>query len=564
MLSLELRAHVGEGREGDGQGGVGAPRLHLREAADLHRPVVAVVEIKAGARSGREAVQLGGKGRHVAGGQGQLHRLLAHGRQARKADAVGGEDPGQRMQHHLPHTQRLGHLAGVLTARPAEGDEGVAGDIAPPLDGDLLDRPGHVLHGDVDEPLRQHRSIGRKAAGAGHLFRQSLERRGHCACVERQVPGGAEHAGEQIGLQPAQKHIAVRHRQRPAAAIAGGAGICARRVRANPKARAVEAADGAAPRRHGVQAHHRRPQPNPGDAGVIGALIVPGVMGDVGGGAAHVKADQPVKARRAGRLRHADNAARGPRQHRVLAPKARRVGQATVRLHEIEPDVATKIARHSLHIVVEHRGEIGVGDGRIAPPDELDQRAHLMADGDLGEADPPCDFGDGRLMRGVAIAVHQDDGDAAKAVVVGGGKPRLRRRFIKRPVSAPVRQHSLVDLHHMSVEGRRLEDVPVKEAGPRLIADHQRIGVPLGDGEHRGRALALQKGVGGDRRAHADGDGEGPLPRLGEDRAHAFGGGVGVAFRVLGEKLAHHQPPVRRLADDVGEGAAAINEKRPA
>jgi hypothetical protein len=70
-----------------------------------------------------------------------------------------------------------------------------------------------------------------------------------------------------------------------------------------------------------------------------------------------------------------------------------------------EEDVASAL--------VEHRRDHGniIDHGRVAAPDQLHQRAHLMADGDLGEADLA---GERRrlLVRRVAIAVHEDDAAA--------------------------------------------------------------------------------------------------------------------------------------------------------
>ena len=59
-----------------------------------------------------------------------------------------------------------------------------------------------------------------------------------------------------------------------------------------------------------------------------------GKMTDIGRGAAHVKADQPVIPRRLPGANHADDPARRTGQDGILSLKPRGLGQAAVRLHE--------------------------------------------------------------------------------------------------------------------------------------------------------------------------------------------------------------------------------------
>ena len=57
-----------------------------------------------------------------------------------------------------------------------------------------------------------------------------------------------------------------------------------------------------------------------------------------------------------------------------------------------------QLAGDLLDIAREDRREIGIGHGGVAAPDQLHQRADLMADRDLGEADLARDRGDALLM----------------------------------------------------------------------------------------------------------------------------------------------------------------------
>ena len=78
--------------------------------------------------------------------------------------------------------------------------------------------------------------------------------------------------------------------------IAGGPGIGAGGVGADAKARAVEMQDRAAAGGDRVDLHHRRAHAHARDLGLEGALELAVEMGDVGRGAAHVEADDALKA----------------------------------------------------------------------------------------------------------------------------------------------------------------------------------------------------------------------------------------------------------------------------
>lgn len=110
------------------------------------------------------------------------------------------------------------------------------------------------------------------------------------------------------------------------------------RVGADAVAAAVEVQDGAAAGRDGVDAHHRGAHPDPGDLGAQLAFERSGVVGDVGGGAAHVEPDDAVVP---GPLRgadHADDASGRSGQDGVLAAEPGGLAQPAVGLEEHQPD----------------------------------------------------------------------------------------------------------------------------------------------------------------------------------------------------------------------------------
>ena len=426
------------------------------------------------------------------------------------------------MDEDAADAQQVRHLAGVLRAGAAEAAQGIVRHVDAALDRDLLDRVGHVVVGDGEAAMRQ--LLGR-AVDAGRpcdLVRQGGERGADHLGVQRLVGRGAEHVGEEVGQELADHQVGVGDGQGAAAAVAGGAGIGAGTLRADAEALAVEADDRAAAGGHGVDLHHRRPDAHAGDLGVEGALEGAGIVGDVGRGAAHVEADDPLEPGQRRGLGGADDAAGRAGQDRVLALEQPRVDQPAIALHEHQPHVAG-LGGDAVDIGAQDRREVGVDHGGVAAPDDLHQRADLVAHRDLGEADLGRDLGHGQLVLVVAVAVHQHDRDRA----IAGGERRLQigagalpvERLLDRAVGA----QALLDLDRAGVELLRQHDVAGEDVGPVLVADPQHVAEAAGDREHGGRALALEQRVGGDRGAHLDrvdpasGSGS-PLPRPSRSR----------------------------------------------
>ena len=160
----------------------------------------------------------------------------------------------------------------------------------------------------------------------------------HRVGVERLVLVRAENLREEIGDELADQHVGVGDGERPAAAVAFRAGIGAGGIRADAEARAVEMQDRAAAGRDRVDEHHRRAHAHARDLGLEGALVFAVVVRHVGRGAAHVEADQVLEAGLAAGLGHADHAAGGAGQDRVLALEQLGGGEAAGRHHEHQAD----------------------------------------------------------------------------------------------------------------------------------------------------------------------------------------------------------------------------------
>ncbi len=269
-----------------------------------------------------------------------LDRALAHRPDVRQAHAIGGENACKGVDQDLGHAERVGDEAGMLAAGTAETVQGVAGDVVAPLHRDFLDRVRHVLDRDLQIAVGDLDRTSAIAGGVVNLLCQRLELLVHRRGVKRRVLMRTEDVGEEVRLQLAEHDVAVGHRQRTAATVAGGAGIGARALRPDPVAGSVEETDRAAARRDRVDHHHRRPHAHAGHQRLEGALVFAVVVSHVRRGPAHVEGDDALEPRLGRGLDRADDAARGARQDGVLALKQMGVGQPAVRLHEHQPRVA--------------------------------------------------------------------------------------------------------------------------------------------------------------------------------------------------------------------------------
>ena len=178
------------------------------------------------------------------------------------------------------------------------------------------------------KPSATDSAVAALRAGCPHLLGQRFELRGHALAVQRFVASGPEDLREKRRLDPAQQHVRVGGGQRPAAAVACRARVGARAVGPDAQARAVEVQHRATAGRHGVDAHHRRAHAHAGHLGLERPLELARVVAHVGGGAAHVEADDARVPCRYRRAHHADDAAGRAREDGVLALEVVRLGEA--------------------------------------------------------------------------------------------------------------------------------------------------------------------------------------------------------------------------------------------
>ena len=328
--------------------------------------------------------------------------------------------------------------------------------------------------------------------------------------------------------------------------------------------------DRAAARGDRVDAHHRRAHPDAGDLGLERAFVLAIEMRDVGGRAAHVEADHAIEAGALARARHRDDAARRSRENRVLAREQVRRGEPARGHHEHQPRAGAgdvEFGADARDVARQDRREIGVDHGRVAAPDQLDQRRAFVADRDLRETDSARDFADLALMLGIAVGVHEDDCDGVEALALGVHQVGADGVEVRRRLDRSVGEHAFGDFDNAGIELLRLDNVAREDFWPRLVADLQRVAKAACRHQQGALAAPLQQRVGGDGGPHLD-----EADRIGRDRG-AGGQIEEVADRLhrrvgiggaLGQELADMEPPFGVAADHIGERPAAVDPEVPA
>ena len=361
-------------------------------------------------------------------------------------------------------------------------------------------------------------------------------------------------------INPLQHQIAIGHRQRAAFAVAGRAGVRARAFRADPQARSIEAADGAAARRDSMHLHHRRCDTHARHHAVAGAFIFARIMADIGAGAAHVETDQARVTKPLCCLDHAHHAASRTGQHRILPAEGMGIGKAAIGLHEPQGAVIGQALRQLLDIVPNDGREIGIGHTCVAARDQPDERRDFVTGADLCEAKLPRDLCHLGLMLGEGPAMQQYNGERVDALLAQSRKVTPRSFFIERLQHFARRAHALGDFHHMPLKPLGQNDMASEDIRARLVADPQRVTVPGSDRKRDLCALPFQQSIGGNRRANPQLC-DLPFSVLGQNAPHGFACGIGIKLWIAGQQFGCHQLPARQLSNDIGKGPAAINRK---
>ncbi len=201
----------------------------------------------------------------------------------------------------------------MLAARSAKGLQGVAGGVVALGGGYLADGVGHGVVGNRKEAFQKLRA--RPAALFDHLGQPALGIFGGYGC------------GKARGVEPAEEEVDVGQAKRPPEAVAGGTGVSAGALGADPQEAVLDPADRAAPRGHRLDLHG-----DAGNAGVpdlVGGLIGegPGIARDVRAGPAHVQVYELLEPCGPGGRPRTHHPARRAAQQAVDGPVAGPVDQ---------------------------------------------------------------------------------------------------------------------------------------------------------------------------------------------------------------------------------------------
>ncbi len=327
----------------------------------------------------------------------------------------------------------------VQRAGAAERHQREAARVDPALDAHHAQRAQHLRLGDPHDALRARRHL------EVELARQARDRVVRRVAVERQLA-----RQRRVLEQPAEQEVGVGHgRLAPAASVAGGAGIGARRGRPHAqRAAGVAPGDRAAARADGVDVERRQRQRTSGDRALGGLGDLAAVdQADVAGGPAHVEAQHARLVGELGQRQRAGDAAGRAGQHgeRGVCGGLSGLGEAAGGLHDLrlgQPERAG-VARERPQVGGEQRRERGV-ERRGGRALVLAEGAHEIAGERQVRAGQQLleQLAEQALVGGVGVGVQQRDRDRLRL----GGSQLLdqlaRERGLEREQRA-VRSHAL-------------------------------------------------------------------------------------------------------------------------
>ena len=411
-----------------------------------------------------------------------------------------GQHAGVDRNHRTPDAECFSEGADVQAAGAAEADQEKIRRVVSAIYRNTADGFDHVFVGDADD-----------APGGGFDLKADTFRE-----IANGVPGPAEIEFEPAGewrarRQPAEQQVGVGDRRlRSALAIASRARVRACRFRPDLEhAAAVDPGDRAAAGANRVHVDHGHGNRIFAEAAFAGNADRPFEQGDIGGGAAHVEADEPSLAELAAEIFHRGEASRRAGKQQFDGGIRRLAGadRLAARLHDLQRRTGGQMAEaalQALQITAHHGTEKGVEPGGHAPLVFPVLRQYLRRAGKekIGKSFPQrrldgffvarvekgkqqidrhrfrAEFADLFDEGGKVFSVQRIDGGA-----VGGDAPagfQAERRWRRRR--------------------RRLEFKRVK-LRPGLSREGEQVAEsPVGD-KNRAGAFALQQGIGRHRAA---------------------------------------------------------------
>ena len=561
MACCKLLAHDPGVIQGHGHGPVAACHLEV----DLGRPMDGLLGGALILQGGKALLAHGlqepfevGPGKMA---QGLFDASFLQGTARRKPHAVGRQHSGKGMDEHIVHPQGIGHVTGMLWTGTTETLQDMAEQRMALLDGNPLDGPGHVFHRHGDE------AAGHRLGGHARCLRNLMGALDGCHAIGRCLPIGTKYPGHGSGVQDTEYHLAVGDGQGTTTAIAGRAWVGAGRFRSGTEACAIEGAHRAATSCHGVDGQGGDAQAQSGDLLFQGALVTAGIMGAVGGGAAHVETDDALEAAGPCGLHGSHDATCRAREQTVAATKPCRGYQHAIGLHHQQGHTPQRMLQ-LLGVALQHGREVGVHHRGLGAWRQLDQRTDHGAARDMLEADPFGKLQESLFVHWIAEAVGEADGQAADALGVQGLECSKGLMFFEGLDHLALGIETFLHLEHGGSELEPGRDGKIEQGRARLVVDMQDIPETRCDDQGRFGPATLQQGIGAHGGAHAH---HGHLVcRYSRARRQAEALDDGSHRRVLavagfsGEDLMDGKPTLGRDRHHVGEGPTPVDQKAPA
>ena len=488
----------------------------------------------------------------------------------RGEEAEGGDGPGPEGQEDVGDFQDLANLPGVNGPGSAEGEEWVGAEVLAALDTVDPGRRRHILvHDAVDSPrgLRQIQpqrggdALGDSAAGGLHVEAH-------------------EAAEEEVGIEIPEQEVGVGHRGLASPqGVARRPGVGAGAVGPDlEQPQAIHPGDGATAR---ADLDHlddgdadRQPRALLEPVGPRN-LEFPGYQrlapvddARLGRRPSHVERQEARLAGQFGGPRGSQRAGGRPGFHEADRDALGRLrqGDAAGGEHDVElpPDTQIhELALEVLHVPRHERHHVHVGDGRGGALVLADLGNHVRGAGDgKGGRHLPEQRPQSQLVSGIPVGMEQADRHGLDALGEQAPDDLACAGLVQRLHHAAVGQEPLV---HFSAEvargqrGRGVDEEIVHVVAP-LAADLEGVPEAPRREQPRSRALALDEGVGGERRPMDEAaDGARRNPHFFEE---AHDPGFNALGGVLGGRQELADPDgAARLVDQnkVGEGAADIH-----
>ena len=182
----------------------------------------------------------------------------------------------------------------MLSTGPAKTAQTILGHIVATLYRHLFDGIRHILDRDRQESGRDLLFALQSTGCLLYLYCHAGKTLPDDRHIQSLLRVRTKHPREVIRLNLAQHDVTVGYRQRTVIAVAGRPGASTGRLRSHPITRTIELQYRTATGRYRMDAHHRRTHTHSSDLGFKGALKLARIMTDIGRGASHIEANQPV------------------------------------------------------------------------------------------------------------------------------------------------------------------------------------------------------------------------------------------------------------------------------